>query len=291
MRVLHFSDVHLDLDFSAIPPMQWLGKRIIGGLNLYFFRRHAFAGVAGKIDQLCAFRREQGIDLVISTGDFTLLGTEPEYIAVRRAVAPMYDAPRGFIAVPGNHDQYVHDTLSGRRFERHFGDAATTDRADLLVDGLWPAVRLIGADIAVISVNSARPNPLPWKSSGRIPQGQLDGLRRALRDSSVASRFVFIITHYTPKLANGEDDRWNHGLVNASEFLEICAPVERGAILCGHVHHCFRVKVPGVGPEIFCAGSATINERAGFWVFDVDGERFTARRGERVSGRYRLPCD
>ena len=291
MRILHFSDVHLDFDFSAIPRMQWLGKRIIGGLNLYFFRRHAFTNVAVKIDELCAFRRDHAIDLAISTGDFTLLGTESEYVAVRRAVAPMYKAPQGFIAVPGNHDQYVHDTLSGRRFERHFGDAATTDRADLLVDDMWPAVRLIGMDIAVVSVNSARPNPLPWKSSGRIPQRQLDGLRRVLSDPAITSRFVFIITHYTPKLADGEDDRWNHGLVNADEFLAICAPVERGAILCGHVHHCFRVKVPGVGPEIFCAGSATINEHAGFWVFDVDDEHFTARRGERVHGRYRLTGD
>ena len=288
MRVLHFSDVHLDFAFKTIPPLAWLGKRIIGGLNLYFFRRRAFENVAEKIDQLCAFRREQAIDVAICTGDFTMLGTEPEYQAVRRAMAPMYEAPKGFIAVPGNHDQYVYDTLTNHRFERHFGDAATTDRGDLLVDGGWPAVRLIGADIAVVSVNSARPNPWPWRSSGRIPQAQLDGLSRVLRDPVIASRFIFIITHYTPKLADGKDDRWNHGLVNAAEFLQVCAPVQRGAILCGHVHRCFRVKVPGVGPEVFCAGSATVNERAGFWVFDIEGDRVTPRRGTYRDGCYQL---
>jgi 3',5'-cyclic AMP phosphodiesterase CpdA len=291
MRILHFSDIHLDIRLQSIPRREWLGKRIIAGLNQYFFRRKVFHGVAGKVAQLCVFRREQGVDLVVSTGDFTLLGTEAEYRAVREALAPMYEAPRGFIAVPGNHDLYLRDTVRERRFERYFGDAMRTDRDDLQVDGSWPAVRLFGDDLAIVSVNSARPNATPWRSSGRIPRRQLEGLEAVLADPDIASRFVFIMTHYAPVLADGEPDRWSHGLVNAAELLRICAPIKRGAILCGHVHRCFRVRVPGVGPEIFCAGSATINERAGCWLFDVDGEQFSARRGRWIGERFVVTDD
>lgn len=36
------------------------------------------------------------------------------------------------------------------------------------VDGPWPLLRLIGENLAVVGVNSARPNPLPWRSSGHF---------------------------------------------------------------------------------------------------------------------------
>lgn len=288
MRILHFSDIHLDVPIRDIPLLEWLGKRVIGGLNLLLYRRRKFENVWQRFEKLSEFRLGENVDLVLCTGDYTLLGTEPEYKAVRSAVAPMYSSPLGFVSVPGNHDLYMPNTIRHKRFERYFGDSMTTDRPDLRVDGSWPAVRLFGPDVAVVSVNSSRPNPLPWRSSGKIPEPQLDGLRKVLADPDIASRFVFIMTHYAPRLANGQPDSWGHGLVNADEFLEVCSPVKRGAILCGHVHKCFRVRVPGLGPEIFCGGSATINEGGGFWVFDMNGTSMTPKRGERRGERYSL---
>lgn len=288
MRVLLFSDVHLDIPLRRIPRREWLGKRAIGGANLALFRRNNFADVAEKVQELVRFQQEQAVDLVLSAGDFTLLGTEPEYAAARNALAPMYAAPLGFVSVPGNHDLYMPDTVRKRRFERFFGDSMTTDRPDLTVDGEWPFVRFFEPNVAVVGVNSSRPNPQPWRSSGRIPEEQLVGLRAILQVPDVVSRFVFVLTHYTPRLANGKADRINHRLANAEDFLRVCSPVERGAILCGHVHHCFRVKVPKVGPEIFCAGSATVNDRAGIWVFDTSGRDVTATRGHWDGSRYVL---
>jgi hypothetical protein len=54
---------------QSIPRKEWLGKRIIAGLNQYFLRRQVFHCVAEKVVKLCAFRREKGVDLVVSTGD------------------------------------------------------------------------------------------------------------------------------------------------------------------------------------------------------------------------------
>jgi len=39
------------------------------------------------------------------------------------------------------------------------------------------------------------------------------------------------------------------------------------------------VQIPGIGPEIFCAGSATMHELEGFWMFDIDRGGLSARRG------------
>jgi len=288
LPILHFSDIHLVVSLTTIPLREWIGKRVIGGANLVLNRRRHFQNVAHKLECLDRFRQEHDIDLVLNTGDFTVLGTEPEYAVARQAMTPMHQAPLGFIAIPGNHDLYMPNTVRLQRFERYFGDTMSTDRPDLAVNGPWPFVRFFGTDVAVVGVNSARPNPEPWRSNGRIPDSQIEGLSRALADPDVAARFVFIMTHYAPRLRDGAPDRPSHGRGNADAFLEACAPVERGAILCGHVHHCFRLEVPEVGPEIYCAGSATMNGREGIWVFDVDGRSVTARKGAWDGERYVL---
>ncbi len=291
MRILHFSDMHLDVPLTTIPLLEWFGKRLIGGANLVLNRRRHFRRVEHKLAQLDRFRRDHHIDLVVNTGDFTVLGTEPEYAAAREAVSPMYEGPLGFVAIPGNHDLYMPNTVRQRRFEKYFGATMTTDRPDLAVDGLWPFVRLFGPDVAVVGVNSSRPNPQPWRSNGRIPDRQLKGLQRVLVDPEIASRFVFIMTHYAPRLRDGQPDRHSHGLLNAEAFLQVCAPVERGAILCGHVHHRFRVRIAGVAPEIYCAGSATMNGREGFWMFDVEDGQVTSSKGAWDGERYGVTAE
>jgi 3',5'-cyclic AMP phosphodiesterase CpdA len=141
--------------------------------------------------------------------------------------------------------------------------------------------------VALVAVNSARPNPQPWRSSGAIPPAQLAALVKVLADDRVRDRFVFVITHYAPRLANGKPDKLMHGLDNADELLSICADLPRGAILHGHVHRCFRVRVPGVRPAMFGAGSTTQDGREGLWLFEI-GANSTATRGTWATDRYVL---
>jgi len=289
MRVLHFSDIHLRESAWSVPLGAWLGKRAIGGLNLLLGRRHHFDGAEAKVGALDVFRREQGVDLVICTGDYTALGTWGDLEIAREAVEPLLDAPLGYVHVPGNHDLYVHDAVRQHRFHAKFGDTLATDLPEFLVGGgPWPLVRLIGEDVAVVAVNSARPNPRPWRSSGRIPDEQIEALERVLQDDRVRPRFVFVITHYTPRLPDGTPDKPRHGLVNAEAFLHACRDVSPGAILCGHVHWCYSVRVENVAPRIFCAGSATKKGVEGLWVFDVDEGRCRATPGRWDGERYVL---
>ena len=172
MRVLHFSDIHVGVSFRRMPLRSWPGKRMIGGLNLALFRRKEFRRADEKVEALLEFRAREGIELVLCAGDLTALGTRPEYRHARDLLAPMFEAPAGFLSVPGNHDLYMPEVRRRRRFREFFGDTMPTDRPDLVSDPPWPRVRLIDDDIAVISINSARPNPQPWRSSGYVPDDQ-----------------------------------------------------------------------------------------------------------------------
>ena len=284
VRVLHFSDIHIGLGLRRIPLRDWPGKRLAGGLNLARGRGRRFEDARDKLVRLAEIARSA--DIVVFSGDFTAMGTDAEFEAARAAIEPILGSTGAFVCVPGNHDLYAPDVVRERRFEKHFGDLLETDRPDLRIDGPWPVIRLLGGELAVVALNSARPNRAPWRSSGRIPDVQLRALNQALHHPDIAQRFVLIVTHYAPRLWGGAPDTRTHRLVNTEAFLSTCAAVERGAILCGHVHRTFRVRIPGVGPEIFCAGSATMHELEGFWLLDVEQGRLSARRGRWTGDGY-----
>jgi len=291
MRILHFSDVHVQVPVAQMPAGDLFGKRLLGAANLVLRRERLFRDAPRKLQALADLAHATGVDFTICTGDFTALGTEPELIAARSAIAPLTRAPLGFVTVPGNHDLYLPDTIADRRFERHFGDLLGTDRPDLTVDGTWPIVRMCGSLVAVIAVNSARPNPHPFRSSGEIPSAQLAALERILLLPEIAERFVFVITHYAPRRKDGTADTAHHGLDNADELLRACSRARRGALLHGHIHWGYHLQLPGGGLPIFGAGSATHAGRESFWVFDVEADRAVAIAGSWDGDRYVLDTE
>lgn len=256
-----------------MPLRDWPGKRLIGGANLLRGRGRRFADAPRKVEALCRLARDESADAVVCTGDLSALGTDSELAAARSGVQPFFEAPLGFLCIPGNHDLYTRSVVREQRFDRHFGDALVSDLPEQCTDGVWPVVRLLGERAAVIAVNSARPN-LPWKSSGRIPDAQLDGLRTILAREEFRRRFVFVATHYAPLRADGSPDTPLHGLDNAGAFLNVCAGIRRGAILCGHIHHAFRYAIP---PDLFCGGSATMDGHEAAWWFEIGESRTSVR--------------
>ncbi len=291
IRVLHFSDVHVVEGFSGTPIREFVNKRVIGFANHALRRGVRFEQAPMKLRALTDFMREQSVDLSICTGDYTALGTHRELNFARAQIEPLTQAPLGFVTVPGNHDLYLPDTIRDSRFDQHFGDLLVTDMPELSCDGLWPQVRLFGGHVAVVAVNSARPNPSIIRSSGHIPHEQLMALDRILRDERIRTRFVFVATHYAPRLGNGRPDRPRHGLENANEFLEICKQAERGAIIFGHVHWRYHVRLSGLRMDLCNAGSATHEGREGLWVYEVGPEEAWAIPGKWSQDRYILNRD
>jgi len=291
MRILHLSDVHVTVPLGAMPWRQMLNKRLLGAANLVLRRGQQFARAQEKLAALGQFADEQQVDLVICTGDYTALGTEPELAAARRAIDPLTGRRYGYVTVPGNHDLYMPDGVRDRRFERHFAELLRSDLPEACVDGPWPSVRLVGDEIAVLAVNSARANPQPWRSNGVIPDVQLRALHALCADPRIADRFVFVITHYAPRRADGTHDRPAHGLNNSDAFLSACQGLKRGAILHGHIHQRFQLALPGLPLRIFGAGSTTSDGREGFWLFDVNAERASALPGRWADHRYVVASD
>jgi 3',5'-cyclic AMP phosphodiesterase CpdA len=287
IRVLHLSDVHVDVPLWRMPLRELLGKRLLGAGNLLLRRRGLFADARTKLGLLARFAEREAVDLVVCTGDYTALGTTPELEAARVAIDPLTHRPRGFVTVPGNHDLYMPDTVADGRFDRIFGDLLGSDWPEVAVDAGWPRVRLYDDCLAVVCVNSARPNPQPWRSSGRVPDAQLRALDTLLTDPRLRDRTILIATHYAPRLRDGSPDRWNHGLENADALLAVCARAPRAAVLHGHIHGRYHV-CPQPGLNQFGAGSATHAGREGIWLFEVEAGRARALPGSFEGGEYRL---
>ncbi len=257
---------------------KWFSKRGIGAINLLRGRSKYFDDAAQKLEALARFMDQHDIGLVINTGDYTALGLAQELDTARELVEPLMQSPLGYLTVPGNHDIYVSESRSQLRFRRHFGELLRSELPAYQSDSGWPVVKFVGNELAVVAINSARPNPWPWRSNGLIPKTDLQLLDRLLQHQRLKNRFIFIITHYAPRLADGSPDTRLHGLINADALLEVCSQVTHGAILCGHVHQTYGVKVPGLRCPIYCAGSATMSGHEGLWVYECRSGEITATR-------------
>ena len=290
-KVLHVSDVHLENGFAGVPVGAFLNKRIVGYANLAFRRRRAFADAEKKIEALAAFAEQEDVDLIICTGDITALGTEPELAYARKVIEPLTHRPLGFFTVPGNHDIYLRDTVEGGWWEQHFGDLLRTELPEYAVDGVWPQVWFPAEGLAIVGVNSARANPKPTHSSGRIRDEEIEALIRILDDARLRDRFVIIATHYAPRRASGRPDRPAHGLENADDLLRASACAARGVILHGHIHWRYHVRVPESPLSLCCAGSTTHAEREGLWMIEVGDVDVVATPGTWDQSRYVLEPD
>jgi 3',5'-cyclic AMP phosphodiesterase CpdA len=293
LRVLHFSDVHVDVPLWRLPWRDMLGKRLVGGANLVLRRHRHFREARPKLRQLARFAQRERIDLVVCTGDYTALGTAPELQAAREAVQALTTRPLGYVTVPGNHDLYLPDAVDDRRFERAFGDLLSAGHwPERAVDGIYPAVHLYGDALAVVTINSARPNPPILRSSGRIPEAQLQTLASILDEPELQPRSVLVATHYAPRLRDGSPDHFRHGLENADALLEVCRrKTPRLAVLHGHTHWRYHLGPASGLPHIFGAGSATYAGREGIWVFEVQPDGLRALPGAYRDGNYVLESE
>ena len=288
LRVLHFSDVHVQRPVLSAPPSELLGKRFLAGLNLWLSRGKHFVDAREKLRALASFAAEERVSLALCSGDYTAMGTCDELADARAAVEALRQiSPEGLVTVPGNHDLYLPDTVRDQRFDRHFGDVLQTDLPEYRVDGAFPFVRLFGDQLAVIGVNSARPNPNPFRSSGRVPDLQLAALGRIFDDARLAGRWLIVMTHYGILRQDGRPDSKSHGLENAAELVRLCTR-PRLLLVHGHIHHTYHHASTSERPWLFCAGSTTQRGREGFWLYDVGAEQLRATPGEYAEGRYRL---
>jgi 3',5'-cyclic AMP phosphodiesterase CpdA len=133
-------------------------------------------------------------------------------------------------------------------------------------------------------VNTAKPNPVMWRSSGYVAPGQLAAARALLACGELAGRQVIVATHY-----NADDrDTWRHGLENRREFRELLLGASCDLLVHGHVHRSGETAADASGPRSVCAGSLTYKGREAFRVYETGVGGITLRRGVWDGQRYLL---
>lgn len=267
VKILHLSDLHFEDGFGEVPMGALLNKRLVGLGNLWLRRRRLYRDAPAKIEKLTALARELGPDLIIITGDFTALGTEAELHLARRLLDPLFDIADP-IVLPGNHDVYLHDGGEAR-FEAIFRGALRTDLQDLPQGEGFPRVRLFDG-LAVITFETARPNPEPWLSSGAVPTEQLRALRSLSDHMALRGRRIVFATHYAPFLEDGSPDHARHGIDNREALIDVLRLFPGALFLHGHVHRRYHVRVPELPIDFFCSGSSTMRGREGFFFYELN---------------------
>lgn len=292
MRILHISDVHVQVDYEHAVWASIGWRRVVAQIELKLARRARRFREAPET--LAALLREAeigGYDHVILSGDLTALAVDEEFERVRKALGALADRPDRLTVVPGNHDVFTPGSVRKRRFEKWFGHLLHSDLPRYQVEGPWPVVRLLGEEHAIVGLNSARVPVVPGIAAGRVGDDQLAALIAACADPAMRGRNVLVVVHHAPLRPDGRLDRRIHGLLDADRLIEACRIAGAQAIFCGHIHHRYDYAIEG-GPLIVCGGSSTALRREGYVLVDsrpgqnlvVENRSLERLRGEPEDG-------
>ncbi|MDB5539195.1 MAG: Metallophosphoesterase [Devosia sp.] len=163
-------------------------------------------------------------DLVIVSGDFTQVGSEPEFQAAR-AFLDQLSAP--VFAVPGNHDVPARNLI--RRFLAPYGFYRR-----YISPELEPFLELDGVAIAGIKTSRRFRAELNW-AHGSISRQQLQALERRFETSSPDALRV-VVAHHPLMQPEGEVLKPMRLVRHANLALETFSRLGVQLVLSGHFH-------------------------------------------------------
>lgn len=273
MRFLHLSDVHVTQDYFRQPFRKLGWRRAMALFELSVGgRAKRYQTSKETIAKIVSERTRHGADHVILSGDLTAYATEWEFQNAREALAELVDDRQKITIIPGNHDVYTPGAYNTRRFEKYFGHLLESDLPEYARDGAFPFVRLLGDEVAVVGLMSARVPPVPGLSFGVVGRKQLGALRDLIQDERLKNRAILVVVHHAPVAPSGRKDRLFHGLLDADLLFKLL-PGPRFAVLHGHIHKRYHHPATDQRPHTFGAGSSTEGGHEGYWIIDVkDGQ-------------------
>jgi 3',5'-cyclic AMP phosphodiesterase CpdA len=229
VRILHFSDPHVQLPLWRERPLRDLGPlRALATVELWKGRGRDYDGALATLRQIVRDADTVRADLVVCTGDLTQLAMEEEFALAQDALAPLADR---LVCIPGNHDRYPLALKPNRLYESYFPPRP-------LPDGF-------------ASLDSCGAVCWPVITQGRIVDAQL---RQDFRGK-------IVLVHHAPFRSGGVPDWPWHRLRGAQKLLE--AARGAAAILCGHIHERFQHE------NVICAGSSTLRGDEGYWLIEA----------------------
>jgi len=266
-RVVHLSDVHVQLDWRKRSFFSTGWRGVLGRFELHAGRMDRFIDAESRLLRLLEAAEQRDAEKVILTGDLTSLGDQEELELMRSLLRPLIDSGRLFL-IPGNHDRYT-DSSRARRFETVFGDLLKSDFPEY-ADALgYPFVKLWGDRWAVVGLDSTRVHGWTHYFAGRLGRRQLAALKRVLDDPRLAGRSILVLSHHGPHGPGGSFDWRESGLLDAGAFVE--ALRERPVVLMhGHSHYRYWHRAGAGMPHRLGGGSSTEPEYAGYFEIELD---------------------
>ncbi|MGI5863327.1 MAG: metallophosphoesterase family protein [Myxococcales bacterium] len=270
MRLIHLSDVHIQLDYSQVPWRRLGWRRALAQVELRVLGRAArFERGVEVLRQIARDADALGADHVLLSGDLTALATHEEFRRAREALGLLADDPSRLSIIPGNHDRYTAHSMRSRRFEQHFGNLLKSDLPQHCGPDGYPYVRLVGSELAVIGLDSTHLAPLPGLAFGRIGFGQLRRLAAILEDPALRDRGIAVLVHHAPLHRWGGADSITHGLWDARWLLRALAG-RSCSVHHGHIHERYWHRATDRHPHLFGAGASTMRGDEGYWIIEME---------------------
>ncbi|HYD17339.1 MAG TPA: metallophosphoesterase [Patescibacteria group bacterium] len=180
---------------------------------------HFGTQVEAVVDALRSDIAAQRPDIVVISGDLTQRARAPQFAATR-AFADSLGAPV-CLAVPGNHDIPLYDTLTRianprRLYKKFFGQR----------NHLWQQENL-----GLVCLDATSPlRHTRGKTQMRIARRLLESARARLGDSG-----TLCVVEHQPLDVALEQDR-HEALINAQETARLFAEMRVDLVMSGHVH-------------------------------------------------------
>jgi 3',5'-cyclic AMP phosphodiesterase CpdA len=268
-RIAHLSDPHFQ-SLRGARPRDFLGKRLIGGVNLLLRRRrkHRMPLLEAMAEDL----RRRSFDHLALTGDLCNIALVSEWAMALGWIEALRLPSDRVTVIPGNHDAYVPEVHADGTFERMF---AVYQTAELRVGShVYPFVRIRG-EVALVCVSTAVPTG-DFGAWGRVGAEQLARLESLLVAPEVMSRRRIVLIHHPPQLNRATEYQ---NLRDRAALQALLARTGADLVLHGHDHRDFFKQLPwpdGRPIPVVGVGSASyqgsLDRRSRYNMVEIDGK-------------------
>jgi len=272
----HVTDPHFRGSLAGVSPMDFVGKRALGGLNLMVNRRRKH-----KMELLEALRldmRAQAPDHLALTGDLSNVSLPGEWRAALAWIDGCGLEPSAISVIPGNHDAYVEAVVTSRAFEKLFAPYMTDDLAPAAPPRAdYPYVQLRDG-IAFVGVSSSVATG-DFGAWGCVGNEQLARLEAVLGAPQLADKTRIVMIHHPPiRQKHGEE----RNLKDRAALAEVLARAGADLVLHGHDHQDEHTELAGPDGKripVIGAGSASYTggpeRRSRYNLYEVAGRQIT----------------
>jgi predicted phosphodiesterase len=293
VRIVHLSDVHVEVPAAEVKLRDLLGRRLAGWVNLHFGpRKKHFVGAGERLERALAHARALAPDFGIVSGDLTAIGVREEFARARSLLAPIVEDASRWLVIAGNHDRYTVPAEREGLYEQFFG--AWRRPAVSTPGRVTPYLRFAG-DLPLVVVETCEANRFFWDSRGCVEADELASLRELLQHEALRDRPYWLVTHYAPYGPGGKPDHGLHGLKNLEALLAVLRERRPQLWLHGHIHWSYALVQGETEFATVNAGSATHHARPSLHLYERDARGWTLRSfdpsGEALVERWSRRLD